>query len=81
MLYLRFIRKVDQGRIRTLCPIMDILCSVGCLLKMMMSPSHMCLSTYKGGGGDILLIGNTLDVMRFHYGLEFFLGSYLVANL
>ena len=45
MRHLRFIRKVDQGRMRTLCPIMDILCSVGCLLKMMMSPSHMCLST------------------------------------
>lgn len=36
---------MDQGRIRTLCPIMDILCSVGCRLKMMMSPSYMCRST------------------------------------
>ena len=68
MFYLRFIRKVDQGRIRTLCPIMDILCSVGCLLKMMMSPSHMCLSTCKGEGGqgNITLIRNISDVMRFH---------------
>ena len=68
MFYLRFIRKVDQGRIRTLCPIMDILCSVGCLLKMMMSPSHMCLSTYKGEGGQghITLIRNISDEMRFH---------------
>lgn len=44
--HLRFIRKVDHGRIRTRCPIIDILCSVGCLLKMMMSPSHMCRSTW-----------------------------------
>lgn len=43
--HLRFIRKVDHGRIRTRCPIIDILCSVGCRLKMMMSPSHMCRST------------------------------------
>lgn len=43
--YLRFRRKVDHGRILTLCPIIDILCSVGCRLKMTMSPSHMCLST------------------------------------
>lgn len=45
ILYLRLSRNVDQGKILTLCPIMDILCSVGCRLKMTMSPSHMCLST------------------------------------
>lgn len=44
--YLRLRRKVDQGRMRTRCPIMDILCSVGCRLKMTMSPSHMCRSTW-----------------------------------
>lgn len=45
---LRFKRKVDQGRMRTRWPIMDILCKVGCRLKITMSPSHMCRSTWKG---------------------------------
>ena len=81
MLYLRFIRKVDQGRIRTLCPIMDILCSVGCLLKMMMSPSHMCLSTYKGGGGGYSVNWEYFRCDAFPLRTGIFLGSYLVANL
>ena len=37
--YLRFILKVDQGRTFTLCPIMDILWRVGCLLNTTRSPS------------------------------------------
>ncbi len=36
---LRFILKVDQGRTFTLCPIMDILWRVGCLLNTTRSPS------------------------------------------
>ena len=44
-LYLRFILKVDQGSTLTLCPIMDILCRVGCRLNTTRSPSRICLST------------------------------------
>lgn len=61
--YLRLSRNVDQGRILTLCPIMDILCSVGCRLKMTMSPSHMCLSTYKEN-----TISDGLDAKAEHSG-------------
>ena len=42
---LRFMRKVDQGSTLTRWPIMDILCSVGCRLKMMTSSSCRCRST------------------------------------
>ena len=42
---LRLSLKVDQGRILTLWPIMDILCSVGCRLNTTRSSSTTCLST------------------------------------
>ena len=43
--YLRLSLKVDQGKILTLCPIMDILWRVGWRLKIITSSSLMCRST------------------------------------
>ena len=47
---LRFNLKVDQGKIFTLWPIIDILCSVGWRLKIITSSSLMCRSTWKFRG-------------------------------
>ena len=44
---LRLRRKVEWGRMRTRWPIIDILCSEGCLLNSTMSPFCRCLSTRK----------------------------------
>lgn len=43
--YLKLSRNVDHGKTLTLCPIILILCKVGCRLNMMTSLSTMCLST------------------------------------
>lgn len=51
--YLRLSLNVDQGRILTRCPIIDILCSVGCRLKMMTSSSLMCRSTWNNKQANV----------------------------
>lgn len=43
----KFNRKVEYGMILILCPIIDILCRLGCLLKRTKSPSFKCRSTWK----------------------------------